>query len=527
MYRGDPFAAPSKVSIHVRGSAAAFPPSLYRTPVQRIALQDALTRRFARQAEAVSFRAKGSGHSGQISVSRCGQEVLERTACCLDPTHGDLCLRLEVGFPAQGRTIQARGLEKILFDFLPQCIHATLFYRNLDSKQLQAVADLAEDQQYIRDALPQMGLCAFVANGSILPRASGRLCPFHEERRGLPVSAGTGGHPGPAHRGQITGMGIPTGITLIVGGGYHGKSTLLKALELGVYNHIAGDGREYVITEDTAMKIRAEDGRSIRRTDISQWISNLPNGKDTTHFSTEDASGSTSQAAGVVEAVEAGTSLLLMDEDTSATNFMIRDELMQRVIHRDMEPITPFIDRIQALYRDQGISTILVAGSSGLTFMWLTGSSRWTGTSPGYHRPGKAGGPGFPPDGTAPKSTGLPNLDRRPKASPEFRRGDHWKLKALGRDGVSIQRETIDLRYVEQLTDSEQTAALGYCVLYAQRHLLDGKKTLRQVVDELDRLIQQRTLAGLCEGQSGIPFLARPRRQEIFACFNRYRGLNL
>ncbi|MFQ8926559.1 MAG: hypothetical protein ACLR53_00400 [Evtepia gabavorous] len=120
-----------------------------------------------------------------------------------------------------------------------------------------------------------------------------------------------------------------------------------------------------------------------------------------------------------------------------------------------------------------------------------------------------------------------PHLDRRPKASPEFRRGDRWKLKALGRDGVSIQRETIDLRYVEQLTDSEQTAALGYCVLYAQRHLLDGKKTLRQVVDELDRLIQQRTLAGLCEGQSGIPFLARPRRQEIFACFNRYRGLNL
>ena len=171
--QGDPFAAPSKVSIHVRGSAAAFPPSLYRTPVQRIALQDALTRRFARQTEAVSFRAKGSGHSGQISVSRCGQEVLERTACCLDPSHGDLCLRLEVGFPAQGRTIQARELEKILFDFLPQCIHATLFYRNLDSKQLQAVADLAEDQQYIRDALPQMGLCAFVANGSILPRASG------------------------------------------------------------------------------------------------------------------------------------------------------------------------------------------------------------------------------------------------------------------------------------------------------------------------------------------------------------------
>ena len=526
--QGDPFAAPSKVSIHVRGSAAAFPPSLYRTPVQRIALQDALTRRFARQAEAVSSRAKGSGHSGQISVSRCGQEVLERTACCLDPTHGDLCLRLEVGFPAQGRTIQARELEKILFDFLPQCIHATLFYRNLDSKQLQAVADLAEDQQYIRDALPQMGLCAFVANGSILPRASGvsaRSMKNGVAFQSPPELAVTLDLP---HRGQITGMGIPTGITLIVGGGYHGKSTLLEALELGVYNHITGDGREYVITEDTAMKIRAEDGRSIRRTDISQWISNLPNGKDTTAFSTEDASGSTSQAANVVESMEAGASLLLIDEDTSATNFMVRDALMQRVIHRDMEPITPFIDRIQALYRDQGISTILVAGSSGAYFHVADRIIQMDRYLPrDITVRAKQEALAFPPDGTAPKSTGLPNLDRRPKASPEFRRGDRWKLKALGREGVSIQRETIDLRYVEQLTDSEQTAALGYCVLYAQRHLLDGKKTLRQVVDELDRLIQQRTLAGLCEGQSGIPFLARPRRQEIFACFNRYRGLNL
>ena len=226
--------------------------------------------------------------------------------------------------------------------------------------------------------------------------------------------------------------------------------------------------------------------------------------------------------------MEAGTSLLLMDEDTSATNFMIRDELMQRVIHRDMEPITPFIDRIQALYRDQGISTILVAGSSGAYFHVADRIIQMDRYLPrDITARAKQEALAFPPDGTTPKSTGLPNLDRRPKASPEFRRGDRWKLKALGRDGVSIQRETIDLRYVEQLTDSEQTAALGYCVLYAQRHLLDGKKTLRQVVDELDRLIQQRTLAGLCEGQSGIPFLARPRRQEIFACFNRYRGLKL
>ena len=101
-------------------------------------------------------------------------------------------------------------------------------------------------------------------------------------------------------------MGIRKGITLIVGGGYHGKSTLLKALEAGVYNHIAGDGREFVITDDTAFKLRAEDGRSITGVDISPFIKNLPNKKDTVHFSTEDASGSTSQAANLMEALESG-----------------------------------------------------------------------------------------------------------------------------------------------------------------------------------------------------------------------------
>ena len=155
------------------------------------------------------------------------------------------------------------------------------------------------------------------------------------------------------NHGPLKGMGIPKGITLIVGGGYHGKSTLLEALELGVYNHIAGDGREYVITESDAVKIRAEDGRSIKSADISLFINDLPNGKDTCCFYTEDASGSTSQAANVMEAIETGSRLLLIDEDTSATNFMIRDELMQRVVKRSQEPITPFIERVQWLAQEK------------------------------------------------------------------------------------------------------------------------------------------------------------------------------
>ena len=524
--QGDPFAAPSKLSIHVKGEQAGFPHELYQMPCQRIALQDAITRLFARKAGQVSGLARGSGHSGLLSTSRCGQEVLERTACRMDPVSGDAVLRFEAGFPANGRTVNAGELRKMLFEFLPQCVEASLMYRNLDGKRLQGVADLAEDQQYIRETLPKLGLCAFVADGSILPRATGISAqpmkgsvPFQSPQE-LSVTLEL------PHRGTVTGMGIPKGITLIVGGGYHGKSTLLKALEAGVYNHISGDGREYVITDHTAVKVRAEDGRSITQTDISMFINHLPNGKDTTRFTTQDASGSTSQAANVVESMEAGTSLLLMDEDTSATNFMIRDELMQRVIHRDMEPITPFLERVEELYHTHGISTILVAGSSGAYF------------HPAHHiiqmdryiprditALAKEAAQAFPSTCAQLEPAPAPNVHRCPRRSEEFGQGDRVKLKTLGRDGVSINRETIDLRYVEQLTDSEQLTALGYCLVYAQKYLMDGRRTLQQVVEELEQIMDRKGLEALC-GREGA-FLARPRRQEIFACFNRYRGLNL
>ena len=268
---------------------------------------------------------------------------MERTACTVQEKTGDITVRFEVGFPANGRTINARGLIKILYDFLPVCVEKTLYYNRLDQQQVQKVMELSVDQEYIRTHLEEYNLVAFVADGSILPRESGvsqrpmkGAVPFRSPES-VKVEMNL------PHKGKITGMGIQKGVTLIVGGGYHGKSTLLKALEAGVYPHIAGDGREYVVTDPTAMKIRAEDGRSIRHTDISMFINDLPNGKDTVTFDTEDASGSTSQAANVVESIEAGAKTFLIDEDTSATNFMVRDELMQQVIHRDMEPITPFI----------------------------------------------------------------------------------------------------------------------------------------------------------------------------------------
>lgn len=526
--QGDPFASPSKVSVHMKGGMAGFPKELYCGDCQRRALQDYLTRQFHRAAEGYAFKAKGSGKSGLISISRCGQEILERTAFQMDAKTGDIVVRLEIGFPANGRTINARELEKILFDFLPDCVEKSLYYRTCDKKRVRGVIDLAEDQEYIRGQLEAQGLTAFVANGSILPRESGisprpmkGAVPFRSPKE-LEVTMEL------PHKGTLSGMGIRKGITLIVGGGYHGKSTLLKALELGVYDHIAGDGREYVITDASSVKIRAEDGRSIKKTDISMFINDLPNGKDTCGFYTEDASGSTSQAANVVEAMEAGAKALLIDEDTSATNFMIRDELMQRVIHRDMEPITPFIDRIRELYERYGISTVIVAGSSGAYFHiadTIVQMDRYVPRE--ITAEAKKEAENFPALSGLEEPAGKPAFHRCPGQNRAYRGNDRIKMKTMGREGVQINRESIDLRYVEQITDSEQVTALGYCVRYAEKNFFGGTTPIQDVVDRLEEKIRKSGLAGLCESTSNVACLAMPRRQEIFACFNRYRGLML
>lgn len=526
--QGDPFASPSKVSVQVKGSTAGFPEELYKGRHQRAALQDEITRQFYRAIQKYAFRAKGSGKSGLISVSKCGQEVLERTACEVNPKNGDVKLRFEVGFPANGRTINARELEKIVFGFLPECVEQSLFYKNCDKKRVRSIIDLAEDQQYIRDELEKNDLIAFVANGAILPRESGvsdkpmKGAVRFQSPKEMEVTMKL------PHKGEISGMGIRRGITLIVGGGYHGKSTLLKALELGVYNHIQGDGREYVITKDDAMKIRAEDGRSIKKTDISMFINDLPNGKDTRGFYTEDASGSTSQAANVIESMEAGASVMLIDEDTSATNFMIRDELMQRVIHRDMEPITPFIDRILELYQVYGISTVIVAGSSGAYFHIADTIIQMDRYEPKeITKLAKETAKDFPAMSGMENPAEKPVFIRCPRQGQGFKPNDRIKMKTMGKEMVQLNRENIDLRYVEQLADTEQVSALGYCVRYAEKHLFQGKDTIQNVVDKLEEKICREGLSSLCESNASVASLAMPRRQEIFACLNRYRGLNL
>lgn len=539
--QGDPFASPSHVSIQISHRDAGFPVEYYKDTLTGTTLCDYLTRQFEKQVSQYSFRAKGSGKSGLLTASHCGQEILSRTAC--EITEKGITARFFVGFPANGRTINATELEKIFFDFLPVCIQKSFFYSSLNAKELQNYIELAEDQEFIRQTLPAKNLCAFIADGSILPRESGissrpmkASVPFTSPDS-LRISINL------PHKGKITGMGIPKGITLIVGGGYHGKSTLLNALELGVYNHIPGDGREYVITDATAVKLRSEDGRFIKDVDISMFINDLPNKKDTRCFSTLDASGSTSQAAGIVESMEAGSHLFLLDEDTSATNFMVRDTFMQQVIQREKEPITPFLERAEDLYKKAGISTILVAGSSGAFFHIADTIIQMDNYVPkDITASVKKLCSQYPLPAVSVTDFQLPHshriMSRPAESSKHLRhnsRGNHsdsgaakperLKTRISGTDGFSLGRQEIDLRYTEQLIDAEQTAALGLLLKYAVEHLADGRRTLPEIVQFLWKNLSLHGLSFFTENQKISCGYATPRIQEIYACLNRYRGL--
>ena len=521
--QGDPFASPSRLRIIVDNKVAKFPKNLLDLKYKNIAVCDFLTRLFSKNIKKYGEKIFGSGKSGLIEISRCPQEILDRTSVVFN--HDKLEVRFYVGFPAKGRSVLAKELEKILFNIIPTLVENTLIYENIDNNLLINRVNLVEDQTYIRENLNNRGLVAFVANNSILPRESGVSSkPLRNGRRftsprELEVEFNT------PNRGIIRGMGIPKGITLIVGGGYHGKSTLLRALELGVYNHIEGDGREFVITEDTALKVRAEDGRAITNTDISIFINNLPNGKDTKSFKTENASGSTSQAANIIEGIEAGTNTLLIDEDTSATNFMIRDSIMQKLVAKEKEPITPYIDVAKSFYNKLGISTVLVAGSCGDFFDIADLVIQMDNYEP-FEVTNKA------KELSRGRVDHNKEIDVKINTKRVLQKGTiefgtkGVKLKSLGVDGISINKENIDLRAVEQIVDSEQLNTIGLFMKYIEINLMNKNLTLKEAVDEAYEILQS-NLIDIDKIKGGYGNLAMPRKQEIMSAYNRFRKLRV
>jgi predicted ABC-class ATPase len=579
--QGDPFASPSKFRVRVPPNIAQLPRELFNSRSREIALRDYLTRQFDQAAHSISIK-RGTGKSGLIAVTRFGQEVLERTSAFIISSNtsyledlGGVELRFAVGLPAGGRSILGRQAAEMLCEDIPQIVSNSLKYSHLNAAECRRHVETVEDADWLRQQLAQNGLVAFVADGSILPRRSGvdnspllNNAVAFQSPPSLKVEFNC------PNRGLISGMGIPAGLTLIVGGGYHGKSTLLRAIELGVYNRIPGDGREFVVTNPAAVKIRAEDGRSVAGVDISPFINYLPQGRDTAQFYTENASGSTSQAANIIEALEVGrrkkeegrrkkeegrrkreegrgkkeeaqslvletqlvassegdlVPVLLVDEDTAATNFMIRDRRMQELIAKHKEPITPFIDKVKQLYADCGVSTILVMGGSGDYFDVadtviamenfqaddVTGKAKEIAINYSISRAAE-GGENF---GEITQRVPIPaSLD------PSLGRRD-VRVKVRDVDELAFGTQEIDLGAIEQIVDSGQLRAIAAAMVYAKQQYMDGKRTLSEIIDLVMADIDAQGMDILSPFPEGD--FAMFRRFELAAVINRLRSLSV
>ncbi|MFW6013664.1 MAG: ABC-ATPase domain-containing protein [Candidatus Nanoarchaeia archaeon] len=516
--QGDPFAAPSRLRVRVKNT---FPEYTYKNNSREVATRDFLTRMFASCIKEFTGKARGSGKSGSIKIDQPGQEIIERTSVVLKDSFVEA--RFEAGLPAFGRKIAGREALILLLEEIPKISENSLFFNSVNEEKLKEHINVCEDADVLRAKLREHNLVAFVSNEAVLPRASGinpkpleNAIPFYsplnlEKQFELPNRT-------------ITGMGIPEGITLIVGGGYHGKSTLLNAVELGIYNHIPGDGREFVVSDFDAVKIRAEDGRSVKQVNISPFIQNLPQQKDTESFTSENASGSTSQAANIIEYLEAGARVMLIDEDTTATNFMIRDERMQKLVPKDKEPITPYIDKARQLYEQYNVSTLLVIGGSGAYFdiadtvicmheyepFEMTKRAKNICETDKLQRISEGGSEFGKIQKRSPKKESInPNKGNKRKLSANLK-------------NIQIGTQKIDLSYIEQLADESQTRAICNALVYATKYM-DGKRQLSEIIEKVLDDIEQNSLDVLSHSLKGN--FAMFRKLELAAALNRHREL--
>ena len=527
--QGDPFAAPSNLAVILDPATADFEPGAFSTPSRRVGLSCLLARTFAAAARGTRGRRAGSGRSGEVGMADPGQAVLANTAVIVGDD-GSIEARFTVGLPAAGRRVLGRTAEHLLLDTLPALVERSLLARAHAPTEIARHAAANEDADFLRGLLRERGLVAFLADGSILPRRSGiddrplpgdRATPF-ESPPGLRVTLERpNGRP-------VTGMGIPRGVTLLVGGGYHGKSTVLDAVARGVYNHRPGDGRELVVTDPTAMTVQAEDGRSVAGVDISPFIGTLPGSQDTTAFSTPNASGSTSQAAAIIEALEAGSRLLLIDEDTAATNFMIRDRRMPALVKNEDEPITPFIDRVRALYENTGTSTVLVIGGSGdyldvadrvlamIRYRPYDVSSAARDVAAAYPtgRLASRGGGAWPARHRVPDPRSVnPRRGRRTQY-----------IRVRDRRTVDFGNDRIELAGVRQIVSRAQARAIALALGHARKFMGEGM-AVEDILDSLAESLNRHGLDVLDAGRRGD--LAIPRMQDIAAALGRLRTLTL
>ena len=504
---------------------------LTASPTRAVALRDYLAR---------TLRELLKGQA--ISIAPAGQEILERSSVNLHETWQDdfstpafnapgpyLELRLRWSLPAFGREIAGRQAARNLNLDLARAVAGL----DLRESELGAEAwkhcQVAEDHAALQEILVERGWVAFLADGANLARRSGvSQLPLEG---GIPLTAPetlaqTVQLP---HAGVVRGTAIPAGVTVIAGGGYHGKSTLLNAIARGIYPHIPGDGRELVATVPEAMAVRAADGRAVTGVDLRPFISHLPGrDADPAQFTTANASGSTSQAASIMESLELwgqpAQAALLLDEDTCATNLLIRDQRMRALVSSEREPITPLVDRIRALHRERGISTLIVMGGSGdyldvADQVLIMDSYRLVDATAQARQVC---------DSQPRVDTSLPDFPlpaRRLPQRPEAKRRGPSRTRALGTQRLVLDRHEVDVADVSGLVDEGQALAVAWALRALLERHFDGRTSLPQALAQVAKRLDDVGLDAL--GEAHPAFLVRPRLVDVGAAVNRLRSLQV
>ncbi|ARC94651.1 isopentenyl-diphosphate delta-isomerase [Vibrio coralliilyticus] len=505
--QADPYASASRVRAVRPWSLTGLQWLRETSDAYQVAARDFIARSFAEFAK----------QENSVSIALTGQTVMDSTSVLF--TDEGIELRFRVDLPAEGRSVLGKKTNNILTFHLPKFIRRATLERELDKEALVHHCQIVEDQEFIRSKLDEYNLLAFVGNGSVLPRVAGNCdLPMKDAvaltaPESLQVTIAT------PNQGEITGLGIRKGITLIVGGGFHGKSTLLNAIERSIYNHIPGDGRERIVTNLNAMKIRAEDGRCVHSLNLSNYINHLPMQRDTEDFTTQDASGSTSQAAWLQESIEAGVQGILIDEDTSATNFMIRDERMQALVSKGDEPITPLVDRIGQLRNELEVSTVIVMGGSGdyldvadtviqmhdYQAVDVTEKARQVVKQHPTERNNEC---------ESELSTFRPRSLNR-AALQKILADGKFRVSAKGVDSLRFGKEFTDLSALEQLESSSEINAIGW--LWFQLAQLPGWS------NNPAKEIQQMLEGDWSKNMPNQGDLAKPRTIDAMAALNRMR----
>jgi predicted ABC-class ATPase len=526
----DPYAPPHTgiYRVRIRNEFVDNQSGNLNSETKRVAFRDFLARNFFNEAMKISKGRRGTGYSGIITIDEPGQTILERSSVITD--NECIEVRFFLGLPASGRMINSLVAEGMLLKELPEIVERSLYKENIDMEYLRQHIETTEDAEFLRTQLESLGLVSFIANDSILPRKSGtsdkpldrEVAILFHAPESLEVEIEL------PHAGKIKGMGIAEGITLITGGGFHGKSTLLHSVESGIYNHISGDGREKCVSNPNTLKIRSYSGRYVENVDISTFIKNLPLQKNTCSFSTENASGSTSQAASILEAIEMDAKVLLMDEDTCATNFMIRDQKMQKLVQKGDEPITTFIDKAKQLFSERDVSTILVLGGAGDYFDIADTVIQMITYVP-YDVTDKAHEISKTSQAKRiSEDEGYPIIPKERIPIPESINpyNDYNKLSIYSKEvnRLNFGKTIIDLTDVEQLIELSQTKAIGQAILYLKKYM-DGKTSLKEIINILMLEIERKGLDVISPKISG--HFARFRDLELAFAINRLRGLKM